>query len=133
MPKLAVFPKAFMQALCKDGSMRVAEWIELAVKLDIEGLEWYANFLEMRNEKNWPIFRRMVEDKGKSIPMMCCSPDFTHPERKFRENEIEKQKKWVDMTFVLGGSYCRVLSGQRRPEMSIDEGVKLAVDCIMAC
>ncbi len=22
MPKLAVFPKAFMQALCKDGTMR---------------------------------------------------------------------------------------------------------------
>ena len=32
MPKLAVFPKAFMQALCKDGSMRLSEWIQLAVK-----------------------------------------------------------------------------------------------------
>ena len=29
------------------------------------------------------------------------------------------------MTYALGGSYCRVLSGQRRPELSIDEGVKL--------
>ena len=44
MPRLAVFPKAFMQALCKDGSMRVSEWIELAAKLDVEGLEWYAGF-----------------------------------------------------------------------------------------
>src|SRR3954447_13650015 len=122
-----------MHALCKDGSMLVEDWINLAVELDIDGLEWYAGFLQMRDRRSWPVFRRMVEDKGKSIPMMCCSPDFTHPERKFRENEIEKQKKWVDMTFVLGGSYCRVLSGQRRPEMSIDEGVKLAVDCIMAC
>ena len=133
MPKLAVFPKAFMHALCKDGSMKVSEWIELAVKLDIEGLEWYAGFLEMADEKNWPKFRRQVEDHGKVIPMMCCSPDFTHPDPVFRKNEIEKQKRWIDMTFVLGGSYCRVLSGQKRPGLSLDEGVKLAADCIHAC
>ena len=133
MPKLAVFPKAFMQALCKDGSMLLAEWIDIAVKLDVEGLEWYAGFLEMRDERNWPVFRKMVEDQGKSIPMMCCSPDFTHPDALFRAKEIEKQKQWIDMTFAMGGSYCRVLSGQRRPELSIDDGVKLAADCISAC
>ncbi|MEJ7676167.1 MAG: hypothetical protein WKF59_26565 [Chitinophagaceae bacterium] len=82
---LAVFPKAFMQALCKDGSMHVSEWIELAVKLNIDGLEWYAGFLEMSDEKNWAKFRQQVEDHGKTIPMMCCSPDFTHPDEVFRK------------------------------------------------
>lgn len=133
MPKLAVFPKAFMQALCKDGTMKVAEWIELAVKLDIDGLEWYAGFLEMADNKNWPLFRKQVEAYGKSIPMMCCSPDFTHPDKAFRETEINKQKGWIDMTHALGGSYCRVLSGQRRPELTMDEGIKLAAACIEAC
>jgi sugar phosphate isomerase/epimerase len=133
MPKLAVFPKAFMQALCKDGSMQLEEWIELAVALDVDGLEWYAGFLQMTDERNWPIFRKMVEDHGKSIPMMCCSPDFTHPDKAFREKEIAKEKRWIDMTYALGGSYCRVLSGQRRPELSKAEGVKLAAECIEAC
>jgi sugar phosphate isomerase/epimerase len=133
MPQLAAFPKAFMQALCKDGSMTVSQWIELAVKLDIDGLEWYAGFLEMQDESNWLKFRKQVEDHGKVIPMMCCSPDFTHPDKSFRENEIVKQKRWIDMTYTLGGSYCRVLSGQRRPELSIDEGVKLAAESIEMC
>ncbi|MDR0791920.1 MAG: sugar phosphate isomerase/epimerase, partial [Chitinophagaceae bacterium] len=133
MPKLAAFPKAFMQALCKDGSMRVSEWIVLASKLDIDGLEWYAGFLEMSDKNNWNSFRKQVEDNGMTIPMMCCSPDFTHPEKSFRDKEIDKQKNWIDMTACLGGAYCRVLSGQRRPELSIDEGVKLAADCIYAC
>ncbi len=133
MPKLAAFPKAFMNALCKDGTMTVSEWINLAVKLDIDGLEWYAGFLEMADESNWLRFRKQVEDHGKVIPMMCCSPDFTHPEKAFRQKEIAKQKKWIDMTFALGGSYCRVLSGQRRPELSMEEGVKLAAECIEAC
>jgi sugar phosphate isomerase/epimerase len=133
MPSLAAFPKAFMHALCKDGTMTVSEWIELAVKLDIDGLEWYAGFLEMENELNWSRFRKQVEGHGKVIPMMCCSPDFTHPDKSFRENEIAKQKRWIDMTYALGGSYCRVLSGQRRPALSMGEGVKLAADCIETC
>lgn len=133
MPRLAVFPKAYMHALCKDGSMRVSEWIDLAARLDVDGLEWYAGFLEMADEANWPRFRRQVEDQGKVIPMMCCSPDFTHPEASFREKEIAKQKRWIEMTDALGGSYCRVLSGQRRPELSVEEGIKLAAACIEAC
>ncbi len=133
MPRLAAFPKAFMQALCKDGSMKVAEWIDLACDLDIDGLEWYAGFLEMQDQKNWEKFRRQVEDRGKVIPMMCCSPDFTHPDKAFRENEIQKQKDWIEMTHALGGSYCRVLSGQRRPELTIEEGITLAAACIEAC
>jgi sugar phosphate isomerase/epimerase len=133
MPRLAAFPKAFMQALCKEGTMSVSEWIRLAAPLEIEGLEWYAGFLEMEDESNWSRFRKEVEDTGKVIPMMCCSPDFTHPDAEFRAKEIEKQKRWIDMTHSLGGSYCRVLSGQRRPELTQDEGVKLAADSIEAC
>lgn len=133
MPKLAAFPKAYMQALCKDGSMKVTEWIALSGSLDLDGLEWYAGFIDNEDEKNWPLFRAAVEGQGRSIPMMCCSPDFTHPDKPFRDNEITKQKRWIDMTYALGGSYCRVLSGQRRPGLSKEEGVKLAADCIYAC
>src|SRR5690554_3399844 len=98
MPKLAAFPKAFMHALCKDGSMKLSEWIEMAVKLDIDGLEWYAGFLEMQDRSNWQKFREQVESHGKEIPMLCCSPDFTHPDPEFRAEQIKQQKNWIDMT-----------------------------------
>ena len=133
MPKLAAFPKAFMQELCKTGTMKVSEWIDLASELDIEGLEWYAGFIEMQDVNNWQKFKDEVAEKGKQIPMLCCSPDFTHPDLAFRQKEIEKQKNWIRMCQTLGGKYCRVLSGQRRPELSIEEGIQYAVDCIEEC
>ena len=133
MPKLAVFPKAFMQALCKDGSMSLNTWIDLACALDIEGLEWYAGFLEMQDTKLWAGFRKRVEDQGKTIPMLCCSPDITHPKSGVRAMEIQKQNHWIRMTHALGGSYCRVLSGQRRPEIDLSTGIDLAAECIEAC
>ncbi|HEV3223778.1 MAG TPA: sugar phosphate isomerase/epimerase family protein [Puia sp.] len=133
MPRLAAFPKAYMHALCKDGTMQVSEWIKLASKLDIDGLEWYAGFLEMKDEKNWPVFRRQVEDFGLVIPMLCCSPDFTHPDKSYRKKEIAKEKRWIDMTYALGGSFCRILSGQRRPGLSIEEGLRITIESIQAC
>jgi sugar phosphate isomerase/epimerase len=133
MPRLAAFPKAFMQALCKDGSMKLSEWIRLASKLDIDGLEWYAGFLEMQDRRNWAGFRQQVEDLGMVIPMMCCSPDFTHPDPDFRAAQVERQRDCIEMTHAMGGAYCRVLSGQRRPELSIEEGIGYAEECIRAC
>ena len=85
------------------------------------------------DERNWSRFRREVEDHGMVIPMMCCSPDFTHPKKSFREAEIAKQKRWIEMTYALGGGYCRVLSGQRRPELTIEEGTAFAAESIEAC
>ncbi len=133
MPRIAAFPKAYMQALCKDGTMHLAEWFQLAKTLDVDGLEFYAGFIEMADDAKWSDFRKQVEDLGMVIPMLCCSPDFTHPDPVFRKVEIAKQQRWIEMTHALGGSYCRVLSGQRRPELTNAEGVKLAADSITAC
>lgn len=133
MPKLAAFPKAFMDELCLSGEMTLHQWIDLAATLDIDGLEFYAGFLEMKDRNFWPEAKKMASDQGLEIPMMCCSPDFTHPDEAFRNEQIELEKFWMEMTAALGGKYCRVLSGQRRPEVSREEGIQYAVSSIEAC
>ena len=67
------------------------------------------------------------------IPMLCCSPDFSHPDPEFRRAEIEKEIGWIRMAAALGASYCRVLSGQRRPEVSQAVGLDYVVAGIEAC
>lgn len=132
-PKLAAFPKAFMDPLCVTGEMSLRQWIDLAATLNVDGLEFYMDFLDLRDPAKWPVIRRAVEDQGMSIPMMCCSPDFTHPDAAFRQEQVAKERAWIDMTAALGGKFCRVLSGQRRPEVSRAEGIQYAVECIEAC
>jgi sugar phosphate isomerase/epimerase len=126
-------PKAYMHALCKDGSMTLREWIDLAKTLPLDGVEWYAGFLEMADETNWLPLREYANERGLQIPMMCCSPDFTHPDSAFRAAEIEKEKSWIRMTKIMGGTYCRVLSGQSRPEVSRADGVRYTVESIKDC
>ncbi len=122
-----------MDPLVVDGSMTIRQWVDMASKLDIDGLEFYCGFLELQERKNWVESRKIVEDHGLSIPMLCCSPDFTHPDAKFRQQQVDLEKGWIDMTVALGGQYCRVLSGQRRPEVSRADGLRYAAEGIEAC
>ncbi|MEI6466812.1 MAG: sugar phosphate isomerase/epimerase family protein [Verrucomicrobiota bacterium] len=133
MPRLAAFPKAFMQALCKDGSMTLREWVDLAAPLGLDGLEYYSGMLELADPQRWPEARRTVESRGMVIPMLCCSPDFSQPDPALRKLEIEKEKNWIRMAATLGAGYCRVLSGQRRPQLTKDQGLQIVQENIEAC
>jgi sugar phosphate isomerase/epimerase len=133
MPKLAAFPKAWMQGLCVDGSLTLERWVEMAGELDVDGLEFYSGFLDLREPSSWDRYRRFAEERGRSIPMLCCSPDFTHPDPEYRRQQVEKEKGWIDMAAALGCLTCRVLSGQRRPGLTREEGIRLAAESIEAC
>lgn len=133
MPQLAVFPKAYMDDLCVHGTMTLREWIEKAATLDVDGLEFYTGIIDLKDQSYWPEARKIAADNGLSIPMLCASPDFTHPDKAFRDEQIAQEKHWIDMTAELGGQYCRVLSGQRRPEVSREDGIRYAAESIEAC
>jgi sugar phosphate isomerase/epimerase len=64
---------------------------------------------------------------------MCYSPDFVRADRKIWHEEVEKQKKVIRVTSELGGKFCRILSGQKWPDVTKEEGVKLVVEAINSC
>ncbi|MEN9605257.1 MAG: hypothetical protein RJB29_131 [Actinomycetota bacterium] len=132
MPKLAAFPKGFIKPLVS-GQMSIYEWIKLADGLRIDGLEFYNNFADVKDPANWPKIRKAVEDTGMVIPMMCASPDFTIPDAALRKKEVEHEIKAIEMSAALGAKYCRVLSGQRRKDITREEGMGYVVESINAC
>jgi sugar phosphate isomerase/epimerase len=130
--QIAVFPKGYMEEL-SDGRMTVFEWIEMAGTLGADGLELYPTFLKETNEAYLQKVKAAAEKEGLEIPMMCSSPDFTHPDASFREQEIEKMKQMIDTMAFLGPDRfrsCRVLSGQKRPDVSREDGIRWTVESI---
>lgn len=133
MPRLAVFPKGWLDELCQTGTLSLGEWVRMAATLDVDGLELYSGMIDLQDAAQWPAWRSAIEAHGLAMPMLCCSPDFTHPDPVHRAREVAREKRWIDLTAAFGGQYCRVLSGQRRRELSLDEGVALAAGCIVSC
>ena len=130
MPKLSVFPKCYMDALCVTRTMPLVEWIDLAATLDVDGIEMYPGFFESFEPGYLERVRRHLEQAGLEAPMMCASPDFTQKDGAARDAEVEKAKWMIAVTAALGGRFCRVLSGQRRDEVSRADGVRWTVECI---
>jgi sugar phosphate isomerase/epimerase len=128
-PRLAAFPKCYMDELCVHHTMTVFDWIELASGLGVDGLEFYSGFLE-DNDAFLSKAKQALAKHTLQMPMLCCSPDFTQPDPALLQAEIEREKRMVQITAQFGGGFCRVLSGQRRPEVSRADGVAQVVRVI---
>ena len=136
MPRLAAFPKCFMDELCVTRSMSLEQWIDLGATLGVEGLELYPAFFAGDD----PAYLRSIRDRlrrhGLVMPMLCYSPDFTQPDPAARAMEVARCKRAIDLVAFFDAPpprSCRVLSGQRRPGVSVEQGVAWVRECLEAC
>ncbi len=131
-PKISAFPKCYLDDIAGTKTMTVFEWIEMAKSLDADGLEMYEGFLPTLNNDDVDRVGAAIRDAGFEMPMLCCSPDFTNPDADARRKAVEHQTRMIEVSRRLGGTgtVCRVLSGQRYPEVSREDGLRWVVECI---
>jgi sugar phosphate isomerase/epimerase len=130
---IAAFPKCYMDELCVTRSISLSQWIEMAADLGVEGLEFYPGFFSSFDRSYLEEIRASLQHYGLLMPMLCASPDFTRPETSARRAEVERYKQMIDLVDFFAAPpprTCRVLSGQRRPQISEDDGVAMVVECI---
>jgi sugar phosphate isomerase/epimerase len=128
---ISAFPKCYLEQIAS-GKMSVFEWIEQAKQLDCDGLEMYEGFFTSFEDGYIDCIGEALRGGSFSMPMFCCSPDFTAPDPNKRKREIERQQHMVRVARRLGGprTVCRILSGQRYPEVTWEEGREWVLDAI---
>lgn len=134
-PRISAFPKCYLDDISHARTMSVFDWIEQAQQLDADGLEMYEGFFTSLDDSYVEEVATAIREAGFAMPMLCCSPDFTHPEAEQRARAIEYQQQMIRVARLLGGEgvVCRVLSGQRWPSLSRAQGLEYARDGIVAC
>lgn len=130
--RISAFPKCYLEQIAGARTMSVFDWIEMARSLDADGLEMYEGFFTSLEPGYLDTVANAIHDAGFAMPMLCCSPDFTNPDRDARQRAIDREAEMIAVTRRLGGprAVCRVLSGQRYPEVSRAEGLEWVVACI---
>jgi len=129
--KLSAFPKCYLEQIA-NRQMSVFEWVEMAKGLDTDGLEMYEGFFTSLDGAYLDSVGEAIHSAGFSMPMLCCSPDFTAPDADKRKREVEREVEMLKVARRLGGprTVCRVLSGQRYPEVSWEQGKEWVLQCI---
>jgi sugar phosphate isomerase/epimerase len=130
--KISAFPKCYLDAIAGRRSMTVFDWIEQARALDADGLEMYDGFFESLDPDYLDRVGEAIHGAGFAMPMLCCSPDFTHPDPDARKRAVAREAEMIGVTRRLGGprAVCRVLSGQRHPGVDRRQGLDRVVACI---
>jgi len=121
-----------MDQLVVDRTMTVFDWIEMARTLPADGLEMYDGFFTRLDDGYLDRVRASIYAAGFEMPMLCCSPDFTNPDTDGRKRAVEREAEMIRVTRRLGGpgAVCRVLSGQRYPDLDRRQGLEWVVGCI---
>ena len=110
--KISAFPKCYMDDICVHRSMSLFDWIEMARSLDADGLEMYSGFFTSFDDDYLNRVADALASAGFAMPMLCCSPNFTHPDPDERKREIDREAGMIRLTRRLGGpgAVCRVLT-----------------------
>jgi sugar phosphate isomerase/epimerase len=131
--RIAAFPKGELTAMVLRRTKTVHEWIDEAGSLGVDGLELHTGFFWSEDDDYIDGIGDHLASAGFEMPMMCASPDFTHPDADVRAREIEQQAHFMRVTARVGGpgATCRVLSGQAHPSIAVEQGVDLASEAIL--
>lgn len=130
---LAAFPKCYMDQLSIERSLSIFQWIEMASNLPVDGLELYDGFFPRFDQRYVADVKEALARRHLHMPMLCFSPDFTQPAAERRQAEVARQRRMVDLVAAFDcpePRTCRVLSGQRRPDVSIEQGVTWVVESL---
>jgi sugar phosphate isomerase/epimerase len=128
---ISAFPKCYLEQIT-EGKLSLFKWIEMAKDLGADGLEMYEGFLQSLDDAYLTEVRDSIHGAGFAMPMLCCSPNFTNPDEEGRKQAIKHEIKMVEVTRKLGGAkaVCRVLTGQRYPEVSLEQGLQWVTEAI---
>lgn len=123
--RISVFPKGEMDAILA-GELSVFQWIDQMKVLPIDGVELYAPFFDAGSDGFIDDVAATLHGHGLEMPMLCASPDLTHPDAGVRARELERQLRYMEITHRISGSgsSTRVLTGQRHPEVAREQGVE---------
>ena len=130
---LSAFPKCYLEQIA-NGQMSVFEWISMARQLVADGLEMYTGFFTSVEEGYLACVSEALQESSFAMPMLCCSPDLTAPSAAERKLEIERQGHMIAVARRLGGpgTVCRILTGQRYPDVSWEQGREWVLEAIDA-
>jgi sugar phosphate isomerase/epimerase len=112
----------------KKGSMSTEDVILKAVELGVDGVEMTTYWLKS-TEPNYLAslrhlaFKNGVPFSGAAISTVMCQPD---PAK--RADEVEKIKKWICVTDMLGTSHLRVFGGKLPADVTVEQGIRWTVE-----
>ncbi len=109
--KLSCLPVSlFREMIC--GKLSIAAWASYAKQLGLDGLDLSVLCIENRTPVCVDAARKALDDAKMRCVMVTTYPDFTNPDRLYRERELAFATADAALAYALGADYLRITAGQ---------------------
>ncbi len=109
-PKLRIscLPLGMFRAFFEERSMGFEDWIKLASKLKLDGIELYQRYLESVRPSELSLFSDFLRVKGLRVSMVVLEVDLLHPDEGDRRRQVELVGRGVDLARLFRTNLVRV-------------------------
>ena len=116
----------------ENGRMTMESFILKAVELDIDGVDMTTYYFKSTEPAYLLGLRHLAFKNGVGFSGAAIGSDMCQPDPEKRAAEVEKIKKWVDATNILGASHLRVFGGEVPKGASNEQGIQWVVEAMKA-
>ncbi len=110
--------------------MPVAEWMDFAAELGLEGVECAPPLIKPLGPVEAAEYRRLAEACGLAVSNYTAYSDFVHSDPDVRHREVAAAIDNVRVAAELGAPSVRALTGQQWPGVKEEDGLRWVVEGI---
>lgn len=125
--RLSCIPVSFFAPISQ-GQMTVAEWLDFAAELGLDGIECGPLLVKPLGPVTPAEFGRMAEARGLAVSNYTGYSDFAHPDAHVRKNELADVLRNLGAAREMGAPSVRVLTGQQWPGVNLEDGIRWVVE-----
>jgi len=130
--KVSCLPVSLFSDIAQ-GRVSLKDWAEAQERMGLDGIDVSMVFFTGHTPVCLRQTAETFQKAGARIVMATTYPDFTHPDALQREREAAYFIRDVAICSQLNIPYIRCLAGQAHPGVSVESGVRWAVEGIRRC
>ncbi|MDQ1318514.1 MAG: Sugar phosphate isomerase/epimerase [Candidatus Poribacteria bacterium] len=132
--KLSCIPICFFDDLINTRTMSLGDWVQMAHKLNLDGIEMYKPYLseDQRDKDSMSRISDMIHSSGMEVSMFTSYADLSLPESTERDRQIASIRWDVDSAVIFRTSIVRLTAGRWLGGQSIEETLKLVAKGLKA-
>ncbi len=132
--KMSCIPICFFDDLINTRTMSLNDWVLMARRLDLDGVEMYKPYFKQDERDSDSIFRisDMIHSTGLEVSMFTSYADLSQPESSERERQIASIRWDVDAAVTFRTNIVRLTAGRWREGQNAEEILKLVAKGLKA-
>jgi len=115
-----------------NGIISIGEWAARGKSMGLDGIDISMTFVKNHTPAYIRRVKRELHDAGIPVIMATTYPDFTHPDELQRMRERSYLARDIAVCSALQIKYLRVLAGQAHPGIGREDGIRYAVEGLLA-